>query len=231
MTASEGDAGGAGWQRQWRLIEKKERWGLTWRGILLLVVLVAAGSAVLFFNAYPLLAPTAKADSDIAVVEGWISLTSARRAAEWVQSNRVSMVLVGGGPILDAAEFHQDITTYADLGFQRLSRAGLPASLMTAIPSAGIPRDRTYTEALAIKSWLASKNITPSGLNVISEAVHARRSRLLFRKAFGPGVPIGVIALPPREYPANGWWRYSAGVKEVISEAAAYVYVRFFFWP
>jgi hypothetical protein len=61
--------------------------------------------------------------------------------------------------------------------------------------------------------------------------VHARRSRLLFQKAFGPGIEVGVIAIRDREYNPRVWWRYSEGVKEVLSEGAAYLYARFLFYP
>jgi hypothetical protein len=40
-----------------------------------------------------------------------------------------------------------------------------------------------------------------------------------------------VIAVEDREYDPARWWRYSEGVKEVISEGAGYLYARFFFYP
>ena len=70
-----------------------------------------------------------------------------------------------------------------------------------------------------------------SGIDVVTEDLHARRTRLLFQKAFGDKVTVGVIAVPNPDYDAKHWWRYSAGVKEVVSEAAAYVYARFLFYP
>jgi hypothetical protein len=60
---------------------------------------------------------------------------------------------------------------------------------------------------------------------------HARRSRLLNQKAFDSRVKIGVIALTNPEYDADHWWRYSEGVKETLSESAAYLYSRFLFSP
>ena len=42
---------------------------------------------------------------------------------------------------------------------------------------------------------------------------------------------VGIIAVPNPDYDSKHWWRYSEGVKDVISEGAAYVYARFFFWP
>jgi hypothetical protein len=47
----------------------------------------------------------------------------------------------------------------------------------------------------------------------------------------GDKFEVGIISVPNTEYDAAHWWRYSEGVKEIISEGAAYLYVRLFFWP
>jgi uncharacterized SAM-binding protein YcdF (DUF218 family) len=70
-----------------------------------------------------------------------------------------------------------------------------------------------------------------SGINVVTEDVHARRTRLLFQKALGKNVRVGIIAVANADYPANEWWHYSQGLKTVVSEFAAYLYVRFLFFP
>jgi hypothetical protein len=52
--------------------------------------------------------------------------------------------------------------------------------------SSGVPRrDRTYTAAVALRERLRERGISVKGLNVITEGVHSRRSRLMFEKAFG----------------------------------------------
>jgi len=60
---------------------------------------------------------------------------------------------------------------------------------------------------------------------------HARRSRLLFQKAFGKEVKVGVISVEDRDYDPAHWWRSSEGVREVLGEAIAYFYAKFFFSP
>ena len=44
---------------------------------------------------------------------------------------------------------------------------------------------------------------------------------MLFQKAFGKNVQIGIIAVANVDYPANQWWHYSEGLKDVVSEFAA----------
>ena len=42
---------------------------------------------------------------------------------------------------------------------------------------------------------------------------------------------VGIIAVPNPDYDSSRWWRYSEGVKEVVSESVAYLYARFLFHP
>lgn len=68
-------------------------------------------------------------------------------------------------------------------------------------------------------------------INVVTEGVHARRTRLLFQEAFGNRVQVGIIAVPNPDYASGRWWLYSEGVRDVIGEGIAYVYARLLFHP
>ena len=68
-------------------------------------------------------------------------------------------------------------------------------------------------------------------IDVATVALHARRSRLLYQKAFGSQTEVGIIALDDLTYDPAHWWRYSEGVRETIGESIAYVYARLFFHP
>jgi uncharacterized SAM-binding protein YcdF (DUF218 family) len=83
---------------------------------------------------------------------------------------------------------------------------------------------------LVLRDWLMRHHIACPALNVVTQGAHARRSRLLFEKAFGGGTRIGVIPIPADDYDAQAWWRTSAGVRDVIGETIAYVYARLFFY-
>jgi uncharacterized SAM-binding protein YcdF (DUF218 family) len=99
------------------------------------------------------------------------------------------------------------------------------------VPSRVMNRDRTYAAAVALREWFREHDIAAKSLNVLTENVHARRTRLLFQKALGDDVLVGIIAVPNPDYDSKHWWRYSEGVKGVISEGAAYIYARLFFHP
>ena len=99
------------------------------------------------------------------------------------------------------------------------------------VPSRVMDRDRTYGSAIALRNWFREHNMHVSGIDVVTEDLHARRTRLLFQKALGDKVTVGVIAIPNPDYEAKHWWSYSEGVNHVVSEAIAYIYTRFLFYP
>ena len=101
--------------------------------------------------------------------------------------------------------------------------------LVQPVPSPTQYRNRSYASAVALREWVEQHRLSVTSFNLVTMGAHARRSRLLFQKAFGGNVHIGVIAVRDREYDPDRWWRSSEGVKEVISEGAGYLYARLFF--
>jgi uncharacterized SAM-binding protein YcdF (DUF218 family) len=108
---------------------------------------------------------------------------------------------------------------------------GMSQDTVQAVPSGYVYKDRTYTEAVALSNWLRQHGTLPKEINLISLGAHARRSRLLFEKAFGKSTRVGIIAVEDRNYDPAHWWKTSEGVRSVISETIAYGYARFLFSP
>jgi hypothetical protein len=52
----------------------------------------------------------------------------------------------------------------------------------------------------------------------------------MFESVF-TSVQVGIVALQPRDYDTTRWWVSSAGVRDIISEAVAYLYARLIFSP
>jgi uncharacterized SAM-binding protein YcdF (DUF218 family) len=165
------------------------------------------------------------------VAEGWICETALHDAVREFRSGGYQTVYTVGGPTGTDFFSGSDSDTYASVAAQRLVSLGIPRDRVQMVPSHLAIKDRTYASALALREWCRDNKKEVVGFNVVTEAVHARRSRLIFEKAFGDGVAIGIIAGSDPEYDADHWWRSSEGLKEVISEAAAYLYTRFLFRP
>jgi DUF218 domain len=215
----------------WGLLTRKERLSLSWRGWLVLALVLLVAVFVLVRWTYPFLAVTNRVDTDVLVVEGWIHEYAIRAAVKEFQNNHYERVFTTGGPVVGNGRYINDFQTSASVGADLLKKNGLSADVVQMVPSHVIGRDRTYSSAVALREWFHQHQISVRSFNVATEDAHGRRTRLLFQKVFGKDVQVGIISVPNPDYRADRWWHYSEGVREVMSESLSYVYAKFFFWP
>ena len=218
-------------RKLWGFLVRKERWGLSWSGRLILVLLVFSTAVFLFLNIQPFLAETDRVDTDVLVVEGWVHEYAIRAAVEEFRRGAYHRVFTTGGPVVGIGHYVNDYQTSASVGADQLINAGLSSEFVQMVPSRVMDRDRTYGSAIALRKWFREQNMDIHSFNVLTEDTHARRTRLLFEKAFRNEVKIGIIAVPSPDYDARRWWKYSEGVKDLVSEGIAYLYARLFFIP
>jgi uncharacterized SAM-binding protein YcdF (DUF218 family) len=215
----------------WGMFDRKKRWSLSWRGRVVVASALLLVGALVLKGVYPFLAITHRVNANILVVEGWIHEYAIRSAVKEFQSNHYQRVFSTGGPVGGTGGYINDFMTSASVGADLLKKCGLPDERLEMVPSRVMDRDRTYGSAIALRNWFRDHNMVVSGIDVVTEDVHARRTRLLFQKALGKNVQVGIIAVANVDYPADRWWHYSQGLKDVVSEFAAYLYARLFFWP
>ena len=194
-----------------------------------MVVLFAA--FLFLWRVYPFLAVTHRVDTNVLVVEGWIHKYAIRAAVAEFRSNSYQRVFTTGGPVEGTGGYINDYQTSASVGADLLTKCGLPNESLQMVPSRVMDRDRTYDSAIALRNWLRDHHLPVRGINVVTENVHARRTRLLFHEALGKEVTVGVIAVPNPDYDSEHWWRYSQGVKDVVSETVAFIYAKLLFYP
>jgi uncharacterized SAM-binding protein YcdF (DUF218 family) len=211
------------------MLSRRERWGLSGRGLLTLLVALLSVSAFIFLRCYSFLALTRPVPAKVLVVEGWVHSYAAREAVEEFKRGAYEQVFSTGGPVVGTGGYINDFNTAASVGADVLKRAGLPASCLQPVPSKEMARNRTYSSAIALRDWLRQNDRHVQSLNIITEDLHARRSRLLYQKAFGKDTVIGVISVPNPDYDEKHWWRYSEAVREVVGESIGYLYARIFF--
>jgi uncharacterized SAM-binding protein YcdF (DUF218 family) len=215
-------------QRFLGTLVRKERWGLSWRGWMIVLAGTVVTFSLFWFRIYPFLAVTHRADANVLVVEGWIHEYAIRAAVHEFQANSYRRVFATGGPVAGTGGYTNDYNTSASVGADLLKEAGLPAESLQMVPSRVIERDRTYSSAIGLRDWFRENKLTVHSVNVITENLHARRTRLLFQKALGPEITVGIIAVPNPDYNSKYWWRYSEGVRDVFGETIAYVYATVF---
>jgi len=183
----------------------------------------------MFLNVDTFLAPTQRVDTDILVVEGWVHPYTANVGAEEFKSHSYHRVLTTGGPVVGNGGYINDYQTSASVGADLLKKAGIPAEVVQMVPSHVIGRDRTYNSAVALRDWLREHNLQVRAINILTEGAHARRTRLLFQRALGANVAVGVIAVPSPDFDAKRWWYYSEGVEDVVDQGIGYLYAISFF--
>jgi hypothetical protein len=213
------------------LLARKERWGLSSRGWLLLVVVGVVAAWGLVRTIHPFLAVTHRVPARILVVEGWVDQFGITGAVVEFKRGHYTMVCTTGGPLEGRGASSSVYDTSAYQTAVSLEKSGIPAGYVQIVPAHFVGRDRTYTSAVVLGNWLREYKLQGAGINILTEDVHARRTWLLFREALGAGVKVGIIAVPNPDYDASHWWRYSEGVRQVINESIAYIYARFLFHP
>ena len=164
------------------------------------------------------------------VVEGWIPAGNLDAAAAAFRAGRYERVVVTGGPFDDWPD-ERRFATHAERAADYLRRHGLAEASITALPAPPTAQDRTFASAVVVRDWAARSGTALRAIDLFSAGVHAHRSRLVYRLAFGPDVEIGVLAAAPEGYDPARWWTTSAGAKAVLGEVVSVGWTHCCFWP
>ena len=208
------------------LFVRRERWTLTWTGRLLILASLAVVIVILGRGLCGFLAITSPVGGQVVVVEGWMPTFAYREAAALFRKGRYQKIIVAGESNEDEGA---DLELRERAGGEKLIYFGVPSELVVAVSSGEANRDRTFHSATAVKAWLQNQGLQTASIDVVTVGPHARRSRLLYEKAFGDEMQVGVISIMDRRFDPNHWWRSSAGVRRVIDELIAYLYARILF--
>ena len=212
-------------------LRRREIWLPTLWGWLVLLIAGAAAVVLLARDLYGFLAPNQPVGARILVVEGWMDPEGLDQAVAAFRSRGYERVVTTGGPVEYWARPRPGAATYADIAADYLKQHGLENVPVAAAPAPAADRERTYLSAVAVRDWARRSGLRFDALDVFSWGPHARRTRMLYRLAFGPDVRIGVFAARSSDYAAEAWWRTSIGSREVLEQAAALLWQKCFFWP
>lgn len=197
-----------------------------------LALLLALGACALFAarNVYGFLATSEPIGARTLIVEGWLPPEELDQAIDAFRRGGYQRMITTGGPISNEFE-RWGAASYAERARSYLVRNGIPEDTVIAVGAPASAQDRSFLSAVMVREFFARTGESTNALDVFSSGVHSRRSRALYRLAFGAPVRIGVFAATPRRPSPQAWWRTSAGVKEVPSEALAWLWTTLFFRP
>jgi len=209
-----------------QLIQRQEVWLPTLQGWAAISLSLWRMLGLAIANIHPFLAVTAPIQANILVVEGWLPDYAVEEAIAEYQRGSYEKLITTGTP-LSRGYYLAEYKNFAELTAATFRALGFDSKQLVAVPTPKVEKDRTYTSALTLREWLSASGLQVTGMNLFSWGPHTRRSWLIFRQALAPQVPVGAIAVEPRAYDAQHWWRSSEGVRTVISEVIAYLYARF----
>jgi hypothetical protein len=210
---------------------RRECWVPTVRGwvVLAAVLLSCAWLGANSLNDF--LSLNRPVQAEVLIVESWLPDYALQGALDEFRHGGYKRLIAAAAGLPGAWSGQSRYKTGAELAAATLAALGLETNLIVVMPASDAARDRTYSAALGVKAWLESSNAAVRAVNLYSLGPHSRRSRLLYQKAFGSRVKVGVFAHPDNRYDSKRWWASNDGFQEVPGEGIAYLYARILFHP
>jgi hypothetical protein len=196
----------------------------TWRVWVLLVTLMCLAMWFLPHKLFRVLAVSAPVGKGILVIEGWVPDQAVRAGVLRYQSGTYAHIVTTGVPI--ELGFHlNEYGSTADVARATCLHLGVDSAHVSAAPAHGhIIRDRTLASAYALGDWLRRSAPGAREVDIVTQGIHARRTRLIFARVLGDSIRVGVIAERETQYDERDWWKTSAGVKDVGGEILGFIY-------
>ena len=180
-------------------------------------------TVVFMFTIHAFLAQTSPVHGEYLVVEGWLPDYALEEALQKFRTDGYRMMITSGEPLSRGFAL-AEYKTHAEFARAIPIRMGGGADSIIAVPSPAVAMDRTYAAAIAVTEWFDRQGGRPSSLDVFSHGAHSRRSGILFQRALGDSVRVGVFSGADRTYDGNRWWKTSRGFQDVVMETIGLTY-------
>ena len=161
---------------------------------------------------------TRRLPAEALVADGWIGRDGVRAAAEEFKLGGYHYIVVTG----DVTDEQRDQSDDAVSAEQELIWLGIPKDRIIIAPSSHVARQRTFASVAAAWQALETRDVHPKVLNVFTLGPHARRSRLIYAKVFGPATQVGVVAFVPPKYGVEPWWLSTKRTACLFKESVGY---------
>lgn len=216
-------------KKKFQLFRKKNCTRPTLLGWVIILLFLAIIFRLSLVGIYYFLAINEPVKSKTLIIEGFVPTYAVKGALEYYKENGFERLILTGIPIVNY-EFTAPYRTTALATLIAVRKFGFTDTVYIADIPTNIFTDRTYHTAVATR-MLFDENNWPKNFDLYSVGVHARRSRMMFRKVFDSSYDIGVIAHKDRTFDPNHWWRNSKGFRNVSNEFVATLYVMMLFHP
>lgn len=201
----------------------------TLAGWLLIFVVMGGVLCIFILTVNPFLSFNKPVDAKVLVVEGWLPDYAVVETMHEFKDNNYTKLITTGGP-LEKGEYLSEYKTYAQLSAVTYKKLGLDSSAVIAVPTPEVGKNRTFAAACDVKRWIDTSGLSVHAINLVSHGAHCRRSWLLYQRAFGEKIRVGIICVPDNGYDKEKWWISSKGFRTVTDEMIAYAYAKFVFF-
>ena len=215
---------------QLNLIVKKECRRLTWRGWLLLLLAFYFIYRLFLGDICDYLSVNEPVDAKTLIVEGWVDDHALKDAIDYYHDHHFKHLIVTGQPVTQWKNYVRFKNT-ADAAIAVLRDNGFNDSIFKAVIPRTVFIDRTYNTAVASRIIFEKHPDWEHSFNLFSVGVHARRTRLMFKRAFPDDFKIGILSDVDPTFDPKHWWKTSKGFRNVSNEFVAFSYVWLFFHP
>jgi len=186
-----------------------------------MIGLLVIAALALVYSTERFLSVTEPVDSDVLVVEAWFwDRPGLQDAVQSFQQGNYQVMLVVGGTDSPQSE----APSSAELAGERLLQLGMESSKLVLISIPNLTVHRTYRSAVAVREWLREKRPNCRAVNVFTLGVHARKSRVMFRKALGPDMGVGIYACSETGYRRAIWCFSKRGLYIIPRNLVGYFY-------
>ncbi len=215
---------------RFRLFSNKYCRCLTFTGWLLLLLILVLLFRVWMGTVSSWLSLNQPVKAKTLVVEGWIEDYALRNAVDYYRRNDYKYLIVTGLPITQWSHYVTFKNT-AEGAVAVIKGDGFNDTIYRAVIPRSVTLNRTYNTAVATRMLFGQHPEFGKSFNIYSVGVHARRTHLMFERAFGDNYKIGIIADTDRTFDPVYWWKSSKGFRNVSNEFVAFTYVWAFFHP
>ena len=202
---------------------------LTLQGWLLITCIIMFFIFVWSITIHDFLAVNKPLETNLWIIEGYVPDFILENIAVEAKKNP-DLMLICAGLSIEKTRLFGGYNNYADYNAAILQYVGVDSLQTVSAHAVYADKERTYTTALVAREKLKDLGYVSGNVNVVCVGTHARRSQLLYRKAFKPEWNVGVISYVDNNYPKQ-WWRTSEGARAVVYEMFAYLYCVIFFHP
>lgn len=213
-----------------QLTKRTECRRLTLQGWLCVLVALLIIGFVFFNSVHSFLAVSKPVRADILVVDGLLTGYAYDTIVKFIERDNYKFVIATGVD-MNYVYTQEDGYNNAELSYKILLTKKIENCRIEKAPAYKVIKDRTFTSAITLRKWLLDNDLKDQSFNLVTIGCHARRSLVLYRKVFKGERKVGVISIEDLSYDSDKWYKYSQGVRTVLSEVIGYTYNILFFHP